>query len=510
MTPDTARPYRNPIMNWAIEILWALLLMGLPMTSFPLLGSITHSVVVPFSAMPLALILMIWFIPYILSRGKLPIESKPLLAFLGVTIIASAGAYFIAPMIFKNRTIIYQEVRDFLTLGIGLSFYFSVAAWASEKNHMQRALQYITIGGILMILWACVQAYFIEFHGVNYPHWFAHLRDLLVVQNSAVREGNRVTGLAYEPSWFAHLFNVLYFPLWIAASFQRISAFRFRLFKVLIIEDILLIPSLVVFILSSPRVGMAAFLLIVVYLLVKVNLAIYRVIIRFIARGKYGNLINRGWVKLSIRTGLVLIFIAAYVAGIAGFVVAVSHYDKRYGYLLKPFTQEELSSLGLNENSFLYLSNKYGFEERLVYWFSGWHTFNAYPWFGVGLGNAGFFFPNNFSYQGLGTFEIRDVLYRLYDLPNIKSMWIRLLAETGIIGFACFAAWYVLLWRSARFSNKSRYPVLKLVGLAGQLAIVAFLVEGFSIDSFALPFLWVITALITANGALYRKELAGD
>ncbi len=510
MTSATARAHQFSILNWAIEILWALLLIGLPLTSFPLLGNITRSVVVPFSAMPLAIILIVWFLPYLLRHGSLPLESRPLFAFIAVTIIASAAAYFMAPMIFKNRTIVYQEVRDFLTLGIGLSFYLCIAAWASDKTHMQKALQWITIGGILMILWACVQAYYIEFHGVNYPHWFAHLRDLLVVQNSAVREGNRVTGLAYEPSWFAHLLNILFFPLWISASFQRLSAFRFRLFKVLTVEDFLLIPSLVVFVLSSPRVGMVAFLLMVVYLLIKINLAIYRWIIRRITSTIHATTgIGLSLVKVVIRVGLVLVFLAVYLGGIFGFVVAYSHYDRRYGYLLKPFTQAELNSLGLNENSFLYLSTKYGFEERLVYWFSGWHTFNDHPWLGVGIGNAGFYFPNDFPYQGLGTFEIRDVLYRLYDLPNIKSMWIRLLAETGLVGFACFATWYVLTWVSAWFSGKSHDPTIRLVALAGLLGILAFLVEGFSIDSFALPFLWVIMALAAANGVLYRKELSG-
>ncbi|HEX7434618.1 MAG TPA: hypothetical protein VF326_13280, partial [Anaerolineaceae bacterium] len=62
--------------------------------------------------------------------------------------------------------------------------------------------------------------------------------------------------------------------------------------------------------------------------------------------------------------------------------------------------------------------------------------------------------------------------------------------------------------RSARFVGRSCDSTLKLVSLAGQLALIAFLVEGFSIDSFALPFLWVITALTAANGALYRQEMS--
>jgi len=43
--------------------------------------------------------------------------------------------------------------------------------------------------------------------------------------------------------------------------------------------------------------------------------------------------------------------------------------------------------------------------------------------------------------------------------------------------------------------QRRRSPVLGVFGLAGQLAVLAFLVEGFSIDSFALPYLWVTLGL---------------
>lgn len=410
--------HKSPILMWLIEAFWALMLIGLPLTSFPPFGNITRSVVVPFSALPLLVILVIWFIPYLLRRGSLPAESKPLFAFLAITIIASAVSFFIGPITFKSKTISSQEIRSFVTLAIGIAFYFTVAARTADQPHMKRAIQLITIGGIIMILWTIVQAYYIVFQGINYPRLFNMIRDNLVVQNTAVRYGNRVTGLSYEPSWFAHLLNVLYFPLWLSATYQRISAFRFRLFRIFSIENILLIPALVLFVLSSPRVGMAAFLLIVVYLLIKLNVAIYRVIARKITRRINPTASSVRLVKLGIQVSLLLIFFAVYIGGIFGFVTAFSKYDARYHLLTQQYSKAELSSLGLNENSFLYISTKYGFLERLVYWFSGWHTFNDYPWLGVGLGNSGFYFPTHFPFQGWDTFEIRDVLYRLYDLPK--------------------------------------------------------------------------------------------
>ncbi len=505
---DLAQPFRRyPILIWITEILWGLMLIGLPLTSLPLLGDITKSVVVPFSMIPLFAILLVWFVPFLLRRGGIPLESKPLIAFVLITIIASAITYFLGPLAFKNKTIQSQEFRAFITLVIGISFYFTIASWPTDQPRLKKALQLINLGGAIMIIWALIQAYYIVFHGINYPRLFALIRDHLVVQNSAVRDGNRVTGLAYEPSWFAHLLNVLYFPLWLSASYLRTSVFRWRLFRIISFENILILPALVVFILSSPRVGLLAFLLVLVFLLVKLNLAIYRIISKWVMNHLNAGRISMNLIKVLIRVGIVLVFIGVYLGGIFFFVKLFSKYDYRFKLLTQPFTQQELNGLGLNESSFIYIGNRFAFGERLIYWFAGWHTFNDYPWIGVGLGNSGYYFVSHLSFQGWDSFEIRDVIYRLYDLPNIKSLWIRLLSETGLIGFSFFATWYFLLWKSARATSRSQDMTLRLVALAGQLGLIAFLVEGFSIDSFALPYLWAITALIAAAGVIYRKEV---
>jgi hypothetical protein len=334
---------------------------------------------------------------------------------------------------------------------------------------------------------------------------FAMLRDYLVVQNSAVREGNRVTGLAYEPSWFAHLLNVLYFPLWLSATYLRTSAFRFRIFKIISLENILLPPALVVFILSSPRVGLVAFLLMLLFLLVKVNVWIYRWIVRKATSRLKVSRIRFSLFKIIIQASMALVLVTIYIGGIVGFVKLFSKYDWRYNLLNQQFSQAEINNFKWDENTLIYISGRFAFMERLVYWFTGWHVFNDFPWLGVGLGNTGFYFTNHVPSMGWDSFEIRDVIYRLYDLPNVKSLWIRLLSDTGLIGFAFFAGWYFILWRSARLAGRSQEITIKVVSLASQLALVAFLVEGFSIDSFALPFLWVITALTAANGMISRK-----
>ena len=89
-------------------------------------------------------------------------------------------------------------------------------------------------------------------------------------------------------------------------------------------------------------------------------------------------------------------------------------------------------------------------------------------------------------------------MYHLDAIPNIKSLWVRLLAETGIVGAAFFAAWYSSLWQSARFVFASTDRFLRAAGLFGMFVLVGILIEGFSVDTFALPYYWVSFGLLTA------------
>jgi hypothetical protein len=143
----------------------------------------------------------------------------------------------------------------------------------------------------------------------------------------------------------------------------------------------------------------------------------------------------------------------------------------------------------------------------MVYWFNGWNSFSQYPWLGVGLGNSGFFFPQFAPAIGWASYEIRNVLFYLPMLPNIKSFWFRLLAETGLAGFSIFLSWFYVLFQSSRFSHHHQDATMKTFALAGQLALLAFIGEGFSIDSFAMPYFWVIAGLIAGIAMIFRREL---
>jgi O-antigen ligase len=145
-------------------------------------------------------------------------------------------------------------------------------------------------------------------------------------------------------------------------------------------------------------------------------------------------------------------------------------------------------------------ASRLSFAERITYWQTAFNVYVKYPWLGSGLGVAGYYYPETIPSFGYQLPETLSVM--LYDsfIPNAKNLWIRLLAETGIIGFSVFVSWVVVHWNNAKTVEKRKQSgLLPAMGLAGQLLIIALIVEGFSLDTFGLPYYWIGFGLIVAS-----------
>ena len=491
------------------EIFWAIGLIGLPITSLPLLSSLSGALVTPFSILPFIILFFVWTIPLLLRRGALPKETIPLAAFALIAILSCAAAFFIYIPGFKGKAVFSQEIRALLTLAIGLTFYLVTTTWVSDLEKLKSTWKYLTIGGIISLAWAGVQAFYILRHVNAYPLWLDHIQSWLTVKSPAFSaKYGRVNGLTYEASWYAHQMVIIYLPVWIAATYHKTSAFKSRLFGISA-ENILLVLGLCAFFLSSPRIGLVSLLLMVVYLFWRLNLVVHRTIVQRILNSKrFSTTDIKPATNTLIHAITSLSIILVYVLALSGVVLFAIHHDARLSTLVStpPTGEEIVGLLTLDQNTLLELSHRFIFLERMVYWLNGWNVFNHFPWLGVGLGNAGFFFPQLAPSIGWASFEIRNVLYYLTQLPNVKSLWFRLLAETGLVGFSLFITWLVMMYQSSRLTQHHQNNLIKTFALAGQLALLAFIGEGFSIDSFAMPYIWVITGLIAAAAMIYRQR----
>ena len=489
---------------YAPAFFWALVMAGLPLTSFPLITRFTSSTVAPFSAIPLAIFAMIWFFPTLLRRGILPRESVPFVFFCLWVILLAPAAFFDNTSMFREKPLLNQTIVSFLPFVVGAAFFFITAAWNIEAPRLRRSLQWITIGGIVMLVYAVAQVLVVTLMGDKYPEILKLIGSVLVKQMDLEGIG-RIAGLTWEPSWFAHQLNMLYLPLWLSASYQRTTVFP-RIWKISC-ENICLVVGMGVFFFSSPRIGGLACMLMLFYLFLKFNLVVYRWVIGRLSRlwtaVRHPRLIKAGAGVL-----VWIVFIGAYAGFSWGILKVVSERDWRVALLVNsPLTETDIKELNkIDEKSLFLVGKRFAFLERTIFWMTGWHIFNDFPLAGVGLGNAGFYYPDHLPAIGWATYEVRELMYRDEGLPNIKSFWYRLLAETGIVGFVLFITWLLVLWVSLSASLRSRDSTLRTVALGGQLALLAFVFEGFSIDSFGLPYLFVITGIAAATGVIYRRQ----
>jgi len=483
-----------------LDIAWVAVILLLPITSLPLLSRLAgNTMVAPASFIPLVWLMLFWFIFYLTNRGRVPRESIPFFFFISVVIVASASAFFLDIPPFKNGNILGEEIRSILTLAIGAAFYLVTASWlAQSRSRLVSTLKWINISGLIMILWAMIQGVYIFLFQGKYP---ALLLDFQRIISTRDLFAARITAFAFEPSWLAQQLNLLYLPFWLAATINRWSTFRFRLWK-FSLENILLGIGVGVLFLSS-RVGTLSLLLIIAFLGIYLNVYLARrlqswSLARFVKFPALFKKIVRSLLPILI----LLAFLGIYILGALALVYGLSHVDLRLARFFQIKSLTQLKSL--TSNIYL-LFNYLAFAERYVYWVAGWNIFNGHLFLGVGLGNAGFFFQHALPAYGWSLPEVMQVYFRETALPNIKSLWVRLLAETGIVGFSSFIAWCYGLFRTAWSMRLNTRIPFKVIGWCGLFVLVAFIIEGFSTDTFALPYLWISLGIVSAAGALLRN-----
>ncbi|MGD0751120.1 MAG: hypothetical protein ABSA23_06895 [Anaerolineales bacterium] len=480
-------------------IAWGAVFILMPITSLPLLSRFAgNTSVAPAAFLPLIWVALFWFIPYFLKKGAIPRESIPFIFFISIAIISSAAAFFLNIPPFKDVSVSHEEIRSILTLSVGAAFYLITASWFSkDQSRLAFVLKWINVSGIIIILWAAVQGFYIFLFQSHYPAILLTFQRLVSTRDLFA---GRITAFAFEPSWLAHEMNLLYIPFWLGATVSGTSAHRFRLWKISLENILFFIGAVVVFLAS--RVGTLAILLVLALLGIYANFLLARRVYKWsLTRFVKFSAAMKSAFRFLLPLVLLLAFISVYVLGAVGLVYGLSHVDKRLARIFQP--QSLIQWVKIIQNPYTFF-NYLEFAERYVYWVGGWNVFNIHPIIGVGLGNAGFFFQRQLPAYSWSLPEVMDAYYRTADLPNIKSLWVRLLAETGVVGFSSFIAWFYVLFRLSWFIRLSKNPLFRMIGWSGLFVLVAYLIEGFSTDTFALPYLWVSLGIVSAAGALMR------
>ena len=130
------------------------------------------------------------------------------------------------------------------------------------------------------------------------------------------------------------------------------------------------------------------------------------------------------------------------------------------------------------------------------------------PFFGVGLGQQGFYFSDYYSNDVInGSYEIRLFMDPDEETwPPGYSLLTRLLAETGIIGCLLFFFFNLnLLFKLIQIFSKNLEREFKIVVIVSITLLVGFLLNYLQFDSFRLVGYWLSVVFSLIITSVYRN-----
>jgi O-antigen ligase len=447
------------------QLLWAAVLITLPVTSFRYFPSGEGTYVRPLSFYPLALLMLVLLIQWVRRKTAFPWAGAwtPFAAMLLATLVATMLGALIAPPPLRGQDVIGRELRAWVTLIMGVAF-FAAAAWMNRNSDDLRfSVKWLFAGFILDILWSGLQGATFYLHVLPKPlvtQWQRafSLRELI--------RTNRISGLAYEPSWLAGQISTLYLPwlfAWLLTS-ARVTRFKW-------LEPLLLFCAALLLLATFSRGGLLTVGVTTLLTLLLVGRRQVRAAGSWFISGFHRS------AGLALRLGLVAVVVLA-VAG-AGLFLA------QKGYIARLW-----STRAETVTDFL-IQNSAG--SRAAFISGALSAYEAYPWTGVGLGASGFYIYSHLPDWALTT--VPDIARQLSPqnnlYPNPKSLYVRLLAETGLIGFFLYLAFQFSLLGDALLVFRQKASLAQYLGIAAVFTWLALVFYNLTQDSFATPNLWI-------------------
>jgi len=487
-------------LRWAANWLWGFVLLTLPVTTFRYIpGPLGRALIKPLALYPLALLLPVLFLIFFRQRRiPLPSNFKPLLAFLIFALISSFIAVLYAPLPLREATFEDRILRGWISLVVGLIFFLAAFWMNRDEKDLQRSLKWIYAGLGLTLVWSLLQAMAINTDLI--PRRL--INDIQLIFSERPLLPRRISGFAYEPAWLADQIVVFYLPWLFAAMLMRRQLTNRRW-----LEPLLFLLALVVLVFTYSRGGLASAL---------ICMAVVGLLVGRKTISQAGNWFAKPFKSVtssaarspsrknkpsrsldlpatSLRAGL----LSASVLG----VVLVFSFLSRYEYF------SSLWELG-NESRPLDYIVDISAGPRLAYAIAGYQVYEQAPLTGVGMGASGLYLLQRYPEWSTVIPEIARQLSPDSNLiPNIKSFYVRLLAETGLPGFWLFIVFFLTFLALLRQMFLSKSPHLRFVAVAGLFAWLASALRNLTQDSFTFPIMWVILGIIVGMAPVHSKEI---
>ncbi len=452
--------------------------LTLPVTSFPYFpaGMGGRTLVRPLAVYPMVVLLVLVVIPCLFKK-PLPRTFLPLLAFILVALISSVFAFTSDMEAFRGVTPVSRLVRNLATLGIGVSFYFTTTLLHEKWDDLHFSLRWLYAGFAAALLWGTFQIPNII---LGWPKYYRMVNSLQKYISIRRLFETRISGMTFEPKWFAEQICFLLLPWLIASVLTRRTVFSWR-WRSVTIEWLLLVWSVAVLPFTFSRTGLFLLVLLVV-------------IGYFLFPYQFHQKPARPKKPLRRRifeTGSIVLIV---ITALAIFGSQNAYFSRLWRYWTEAKTR--------NKSYLEFIS----VAQRFVYWQTALNIASEDPWLGVGLGNYAFYFDENLPNRPWNQqVEIVRQITPGEDRDRLitpKNLVARLIAETGVIGLVAFFTYILSIVGCAVFLWFSPSSEQRFWGLAAFLALIVFLFLVFSFNSFALPNMWVVFGLITAAAHL--------
>ena len=464
-------------LNRLIRILWGAAMFAAPVTSFrwfPFLGDGT--LVRPLALYPLALLLPLLLIQW--RRGKIKLNWAGALIPLGALILfifaVTSLGLVIDPIPLRGQTYTGRAIRALATLFIGLSFFISAVWMNKNEDDLRFTLRWLFAGLCIDLAWSGLQA--VTFYtGLLKKEMVTHWQ-LAFSMRELVRT-NRISGLAYEPAWLAGQLATIFIPFLFASILTN-----FRITRLKWLEPVLLTLSLLTLLATYSRGG----LLTVVAAAGLTFLFLGREAMRAVWDWFIGGFRKRVF-DVILRLGM--------IGAIIGILIGAFLFLGQKNYFRRLW---EIDAQSFSE--YLVDINAGG---RSAYSAGAFAAFEEYPLTGVGLGASGFYIYQNLPDWALTTVpEIaRQLNPESHLYPNPKNLYVRLLAETGLIGFFLFLAFQFHVLGDILNFLRRKETWARFAAVAGVFAWFAITFYNFTQDSLTTPNIWLVSGILVGLSA---------
>ena len=477
-------------LETAARILWGAALLSIPVTSFrwfPFLGE-ARTLVRPLAMYPLGLLFPVLLFQAWRGGRKInwPGLFIPLGAFVLFIVLSSSIGILTNPVPLYGQDYTSRTVRALVTMLIGLIFFLSAVWMNRTEEDFRFTLKWLLVGLCFNIAWSAVQAAAF-YTGLLEKDMVAEWQ--LAFSMRQLDNTRRISGLAFEPAWLAGQLATIYLPFLFAAVL-----INFRLTLNRWLEPVLLALTLLLLLATYSRGGLL------------VTLAAAGITVFFFGR----EAMRSAWAwffdgfhkrifDVLIRFGM----IAAILAALVGSVFFLSQRNIFRNLLAANTDSLSAYLVGINAGA------------RGAYSAGAWAAYEKYPLSGAGFGASGLYIYQNLPDWSLTSLpEIarqQSTENRLY--PNPKNMYIRLFAETGLIGFILYLAFQLYLLGDIFALSRQREPWARFSAIAGVFAWLGITFYNFTQDSFATPNIWLVPGImvgLSVHLAARKPENSGS